>query len=133
MLDEFNKIVAHSDLSTVALSQLTEVRHRKTWTFVSGQLPDQFPPEMSNLSSGSICGQTEGAASYEALCAMRPTLRKISRETFAKLRKGEVVVCFRDASDEKYRGEPLLVKIRPACAQPGGQTRCNSTEAEGED
>ena len=101
VLDEFNKIVAHSDLSTVALSQLTEVRHRKTWTFASGQLPDQFPEEISELSSGSICGQTEGAGSYEALCRMKPALRKISRETFAKLKKGEVVVCFRDANDER--------------------------------
>ena len=64
---------------------------------------------------------------------MKPALRKISRETFAKLKKGEVVVCFRDANDERYRGEPLIIKIRPACAQPGGQTRYNGSEAEGED
>ena len=133
VLDEFNKLIAQGKISPVALSQLTEVRHRKTSTIISGQLPSQFPTEIANLATGLICGQIEGAESFEAICAMKPTAGKLGREVYAKLKKGEFICHFRDANRDEYRGEPFKVKIRPACAQPGGQTRSSIAEEEGED
>ena len=85
------------------------------------------------MLTGLIVGRIEGERSYNALAAMKPAIKKYSREHLAKLLPGRVALLFGDASTPSFRGEPHIVEIRPACAQPGGQTRGATPEDEGED
>ena len=128
VLDEFGKYSAQGKLSVTARTIIKEVRHRGLTLIICCQLPSDLPPDLRELCNGVFAGRTEGQASFDLLCAMKSGYTALGREVVATLPCGVFAACFSEASDRALAGKALLLKIRRAAAQPGGQTTSTVVE-----
>lgn len=130
-LDEAHKgLNRRTGVSNLTVTLMAEVRHRKAWLLAATQMPEELDGRVRKLPTMLLTHRLEAEASREALVESKAGMEVLTMKDLAELEPGEAWVQMQEVSDPEKQGKPFKMKVRSACAQPGGETVTTAPDEE---